>query len=106
MTLRSEKVREYIKHLAAEFLERESDRTTMITVTDARVTKNFSRAIIFFTVFPEEKEEVALSFAKRHRSDLKDYAKKKLKMKRIPSFDFAIDKGEKNRQLIDELSRN
>ena len=106
MTLRSEKVREQIQHLAAEFLERESDRTTMITVTDACVTKNFNRAIIFFTVYPEEKEEVALSFAKRKHSDLKDYAKKKLRMRRIPSFDFAIDKGEKNRQLIDEISKS
>ena len=106
MPLRSEKVREQIKHLAAEFLERESDRTTMITVTDARISDNFSRATIFFTVYPEDKEEVALSFANRHRSDLRDYTKKKMRIRRIPSFDFAIDKGEKNRQLIDELSKS
>lgn len=106
MSLRTERVSELLRHLAAEFLERESDRTTMITVTDARISNNLNRATIFFTVYPEEKEDVALAFAKRQRREFKDFVKKKSRMKRIPMFDFAIDEGEKNRQHIDRLSKD
>lgn len=106
MSLRTERVRELLIHQAAEFLERESDRTTMITVTDAHISNNLSQATIFFTVYPEEKEDIALAFAKRQRGEFRAFVKKKLRMKRIPMFDFAIDKGEKNRQHIDRLSEN
>ena len=41
MSLRDERMREQIKMLAAAFLGRESDRTTMITVTDATISKDF-----------------------------------------------------------------
>ncbi|MCH7529520.1 ribosome-binding factor A [Patescibacteria group bacterium] len=104
MSLRTERVRELLIHQAAEFLERESDRSTMITVTDARISNNLNRATIFFTVYPEEKEDAALAFAKRQSSEFRSFIKKKLNMKRIPMFEFAIDEGEKNRQNIDRLS--
>lgn len=105
MSLRTERVQEMLKAYAAEFIERESDRTTMITVTDLKLSKDFKNATIFFTVYPEDKEEYALLFAKRQLKDFRNYIKKKASMKRIPFFDFAIDEGEKNRQNIDELSR-
>lgn len=103
---RNSRVCEQIKMLAATFLERESDRTSMITVTGATVSKDFKNATVFFTVYPEEKEDVALKFVKRQRSGFRDYVKTHAAMKRIPFFDFAIDMGEKNRQRIDELSQN
>ena len=75
----------------------------MITVTDCRVSDNMRRALILITVLPEKGEEPALNFVKRKRSDFKNYVKSKTRMQFIPFFDFAIDKGEKNRQHIDEL---
>jgi ribosome-binding factor A len=61
---------------------------------------------IFFTVLPEEKQEAVLEFAKRKRSEFRDYIKTKTRLGRIPTFDFEIDLGEKHRQKIDEISRN
>lgn len=92
MSLRTEKVCKLIKGLAAEFLSRESDRTSVITVTRADVSSDFQNATIYFTVYPKESEKAALQFAKRRRSEFKKYAKEKIKMKRIPFFDFEIDK--------------
>ena len=105
MSLRRDKVIELIKGLAAEFLSRESDRTSIITVTRADISSDFKNATIYFTVYPEKSEEAALFFAKRKRSEFKKYAREKINMKRIPFFDFEIDMGEKNRQQIDKLSK-
>ena len=100
---KSEKIRELLKHLAAEFLERESDRLTMITVTDVVFSERTNTSTIFVTVFPENKEKLALDFVKRKRSDFRDFVKTKSNFRIIPFFDFAIDKSEKNRQRIERI---
>jgi ribosome-binding factor A len=103
---RDEKLKELIREVAAEYLERESNRTSLITVTSVSLSDRGRRATIFFTVLPEDKEEGALGLAKRKRSDFREYFSQKARMRALPFFDFAIDKGEKNRQHIDEISRN
>ncbi len=100
------KLQELIRANAAEFLQRESNYTSMITVTSVSVSDRGTRATIFFTVLPEDKENGALGLAKRKRAEFRDYFAKKARMRMLPFFDFAIDKGEKNRQQIDEISRN
>lgn len=95
---------EELAHLAAEFLESESNRQSMITITRADVAPNLSNAVIYFTVFPEAQEEYALDFAKRKRTEFRSYVKANMPIRRLPFFDFKIDDGEKNRQLLDTLS--
>ncbi|MDO8510207.1 MAG: ribosome-binding factor A [bacterium] len=102
--VRNEKVAELLKHLAAEFLQSESNRRSLITVTGIRLKDDLSKAAILVTVYPAEKEEAALDFIKRRVSDLKDYVKKHSRLGRVPLLSFEIDAGEKNRQKIDELS--
>ena len=106
MTLRQEKVRENIKNLVAQFLGRESNRTSLITVTNADLSRDFKKSTIFITVLPDSSEKSALDFVKRQRSDIRSFVKSKLSMKTTPFLDFEIDYGEKNRQRIDELSSN
>jgi ribosome-binding factor A len=103
---RDEKLKEIIRETAAEFLQRESNYTSMITVTSVSVSDRGKRATIFFTVLPEDKEEGALGLAKRKRAEFRDYFAKKARLRALPFFDFAIDRGEKNRQNIDEISRS
>ena len=98
-------IKEIVKKAAAEFVSLESDRTSLITVTDVSFSKDYKNAAISVTVFPQENEEKALSFLKRKRKDFKDFVKKNTKLQIIPFFDFEIDKGEKARQSIDELLR-
>ncbi|MBX4210528.1 ribosome-binding factor A [Candidatus Parcubacteria bacterium] len=104
MSIQDEKIIELVKNLAAKFLQHESNLTSMITVTGADLRSKGRESTIFITVFPTDKEEDALQFAKRMRSDFRDYVKENSRMRTIPFFDFEIDLGEKNRQRIDELS--
>ena len=102
---RKEKVSNLIKELAATFLERENNHTSLITVTDCKTSPDLKRATVFVTVLPDEKEHDALDFAKRKRGELREYLKKNMQTKSIPFIDIEIDRGEKNRQKIDELLR-
>ena len=103
MPRREEKVANLIKELSAVFLERESNLTSLLTVTSASISPDLKNATILITVLPEEKENEALEFAKRKRGDLREYLRENLKTKNIPFLDIALDRGEKNRQKIDEL---
>ncbi len=102
---RKEKVANYIKELAAEFLAKENNRTSLITVTSADCSPDLKRATIYITVLPSDKERVALEFAKRKRAEFREFLKKHMTTKNIPFIDIAIDLGEKHRQRIDELLR-
>ena len=106
MSQRNEKVANNIKELAAQFLGRENNRTSLITITACTVSPDLKRATIFMTVLPSSKEENALGFVKRNLKDLREFLKKNMPIKIIPFLDVAIDQGEKNRQKIDELLRN
>ena len=106
MTNRNEKVANQIKELAAQFLERENDRTSLITLTTTSCSPDLKRATIFITVLPESKEAAALSFVKRQLRGLREFLRKNMPMKVIPFLEVEIDLGEKNRQKIDELLRN
>jgi ribosome-binding factor A len=102
---RNEKVANNIKELSAQFLSREDNRTSLITVTACTTSPDLKRATIFVTVLPVEKEGSALSFIKRNLKELREFLKKNMPIKIIPFLSVEIDMGEKNRQKIDELLR-
>ena len=102
---RRDKMVSLIKEVSARFLEEESNRTSLITVTNCIVSEDIKRATIFISVLPTDKENAAIGFAKRKRGELRQVLKKNLNTKIIPYLDIEIDKGEKNRQKIDELLR-
>ena len=89
---------------AAMFLQEQSNRTSMITVTNVDLSRDSKNATIFFTVLPQTSEAAALDFAMRQRSDFTKFVHDKTKIARVPMVVFAIDGGEKNRQHIDKLS--
>jgi ribosome-binding factor A len=103
---RPEKVANHLKELAAEFLARENNKTSLITVTAATCSPDLKQATIYITVLPNSKEKTALLFAKRKRGEIREYFKKNMEIKTIPFVDIAIDLGERNRQKIDELLKN
>ncbi|MAZ67634.1 hypothetical protein CL652_02610 [bacterium] len=103
-TQRQQQVSEQIAHLAAEFLGKESNRQSMLTVTRADISPDLENATVFFTVIPDEYEGAALDFAKRKRTEFRTFVKKHTQLRRLPFFDFEIDRGEKHRQHLDTLS--
>ena len=106
MINRTEKIANIIKELSAQFLEKENNHTSLLSVTSCTVSPDLKRATIFISVLPIEKERGALGFAKRNRGELRAFLKKNLNIKNIPFIDIDIDQGEKNRQRIDELLRD
>lgn len=96
---------ETIAHLAGDFLARESSGQSLVTVTRAEVSHDLKTVTVYFSVLPEKYEESALNFAKRKRADFREYLKEHSVLRYLPTIDFALDMGEKNRQRIEELTR-
>ncbi|MEK7081414.1 MAG: ribosome-binding factor A [Patescibacteria group bacterium] len=103
--LKLAKMRSIIMELAGSFIEAESNRTSLITVTDCRVSEKMREATVFFTVFPEEKEKVVMEFLQRKGRDFQKYIRGNARMRNAPFVTFELDMGEKHRQKIDELLR-
>jgi len=105
MNQRDTKIREMIRELAADFFSRESKKRSLITITDVELRSRGGTAVILVTVLPENQEESAVEFMGRQLTDFKEYVKDHSKIQRIPFFLVAIDRGEKNRQRLDEISK-
>jgi ribosome-binding factor A len=105
MSNRTEKIEEQIRQVASVLIERESNKTALITVTRVELEERGRNATIYISVLPESGEESALNFLKRKRSELKTEIKRHLSIGTIPFLDVAIDTGEKARQRIDSLLR-
>lgn len=99
------KVEQEVLGLVQDFFQRESSGLSLITVTRVDISANMENGTVFITVLPEDKEEAAINFAKRMRTDMRKYVMKRLPIKVIPFFEVEIDYGEKNRQHIDEILR-
>ena len=100
---RHKRLTEAIKQHAANFLEHESNRQSLITVTNARLSSDIKHIEILLSVYPETQEAVACSFAKRRVADFRTYLKQHARLKFIPRITFELDQGEKNRRRVEEL---
>lgn len=98
-------IEQQVLGITQDFFQRESSGLSMITVTRTDVSKDMKHGTIFISVLPENKEEAAINFAKRMRSELRHYVMKRLPVKVIPFFEVEIDFGEKNRIHVDDLLR-
>jgi ribosome-binding factor A len=103
---RTERIIRIIKEAAANFMQKESNGASLITITDVRLSNDEKYVNILFTVLPDDKEEAVLEFTKRMRSEFRQYIKQNTKLGRIPTFDFQIDLGEKHRQKLDTIPLN
>ena len=103
---RKEKIEEQVKEIAALLIERESNKTALITVTRVVLDEKGRTGTIFVSVLPESGENSAINFLKRKRKELKAELTNRLSIHPIPFLDVAIDVGEKARQTIDALLKS
>jgi ribosome-binding factor A len=106
MNFKDEKLKDQIIKWAAEFLQKESNGSSLITVTGVKLTREAKEATILLSILPEDKQEEALGFTRRQLGEFREFMNKKVKTGRIPFFHFDLDRGEKHRQRIDELLIN
>jgi ribosome-binding factor A len=104
MSQRQEQLQERLRETAAEFLSRESNRKSLVTVTAAHVSEDGRRARVYITVLPDDYEDEAVNFANRNRHEFGKFFESKVRGARIPHTEFVLDRGEKMRQRLDELS--
>ncbi len=102
---RTPKIEEAIKEIAARFVERESNKTSLITVTRAELHERGRAATIYITVLPETGEDSAINFLKRKRVDLRTAIKEGVNTRNIPFIDVEIDTGAKALHTIEALLR-
>ena len=103
MSDRDEIYKQQLQSVAADFVSLHSNRQSLITVTDAKLTDRRSTVTFYVSVFPEEAEGPAIGFLMRKRGECKQYLMDKTRNKTIPHVEFALDEGEKNRQRVDQL---
>lgn len=102
---RHERREDYIKELAGEFISRESNRTSLITVTRISLSDHEDKATIFISVLPENQENAVMDFLSRNVREFRGFVMEKIRNGKTPFFTFEIDKGEKLVRKIDELSK-
>jgi len=88
---RQKRVEELIREIASNLIARESNRTSLITVTRINISPDLKKCDIYVSVFPENAQESALNFLKRKRKELRSEVKSKANLRNIPFFDFNID---------------
>ncbi len=103
--VRDDRFKEVLMHETARFVSNESNRKSLITVTNVALSGDKKRANILVSVLPESQEMAALDFLRRNIRDLAEFLEKNTKLHRIPFISFDIDQGEKNRQRIEEISK-
>ncbi len=100
---RDQREQDIIRELASKYIAKESNRTSLVTVTNVILGNKGKDVTICFTVLPEIREGSVLEFLRRKRADFRNYMKENARLPIIPFVEFAIDAGEKNRQNIDRL---
>ena len=103
MTHRQEKLTSLYTDLISTFILRLRLQKNLVTVTGVELSKDSKYAKIFISIYPEGKEKEALKILQGNRQKVREFIGSKTSMKFLPRFDFEIDKGEKNRQKIEEL---
>ncbi len=100
---REERITHILKELSSDFLSKESNRQSLVTVTKVEFSTRSKQATIYISVLPDHKAEAALDFSKRQRAALRAYIKSKSRLSILPFLDIKLDAGEKNRQNVDRL---
>lgn len=86
-----DKIVSALVHTAAEFINRESNRQSLITVTRVDMDDRAREALIFISVYPDDKAYAALDFLNRNSDEFKKFVRTKLRMKDIARYRFLQD---------------
>jgi ribosome-binding factor A len=91
MSHRKEKVQELLRHLAAEFLKKESGPNSLITVTGVDFDQKKNQASISVSVYPKEREPQVFDFVSRQKRNFIEYLKDNSRLRTIPFISFVVE---------------
>jgi len=103
MKHREEKRSEYIRELIAEYVGRESNGSSLVTVTRFEMSDRGDIGTFYVSVMPETQEQAVTDFLTRHLSPIRQHVMSHIPSGRIPFLSLEIDHAEKLRRKIDSL---
>ncbi len=103
MNQRHTTIERLLQEAAAQYLNTQSNKTSLITITGTKLSKSRNMITFLVSIFPESSEGPAIGFLMRKRGDCKKYLKDKTRIQHMPHVEFELDSGEKNRQKVDDL---
>lgn len=102
-THHDQKLEQAVMEAAANFIARESNRTSLITVTGIKIGHGAKQATVFISVLPSEAAADAMNFLKRKRGEMREFITSQVAIRQAPFMDIEIDPGAKNAQNIDAI---
>ncbi|HRH55454.1 MAG TPA: ribosome-binding factor A [Candidatus Paceibacterota bacterium] len=105
MSARDERAISILLEAAGRYISREAGRGTLITPTRATLSSDRKNATIYVSVFPEGQDAKAIEFLMRHKDLFRNDLKKTTRFSRLPFIRFEIDRGEKARQHLEDVTR-
>ena len=103
--IKSQRETASLKRAIAEFVALESNRSSLITVTNVELLNRGKIARVSLTVFPDHQEPAVLDFLNRKKRDIGDFLKKKIMIGFLPKVMFRIDQGQKSSESVFEIIR-
>ena len=88
--IKDERLISAIHTAAAEFINRESNRTSLVTVTKV-VMSDEKHAQIFVSVYPQKDARAVVDFLERQHKEFLAFVKKTVKLHFIPNMSFLLD---------------
>lgn len=76
--------------------------SVLITITDAEVIKDLSRAVVKFSVYPSEKSEEILKILEKKRNHFQYLLLRKMNIKPMPQISFKIDLGPEKAAIVEK----
>jgi ribosome-binding factor A len=86
-----ERAESIIQKLVSEFINRESNRQSLITVTEVKLDPKTRKTLVFISAYPEKDTRAAVEFLNRRRDDVRMYFKKNSKLAGLPRITFLAD---------------
>ncbi|MBK7090475.1 MAG: 30S ribosome-binding factor RbfA [bacterium] len=110
---RTDRLRVQIKEIISEIIQRKlkDPHVGMITITEVTVTRDLSEAVVFYSVFGDTlvRKETNKTLD-RARGFIQSELGKTMKIRRVPSLRFEIDKsvdqGLRIQHLLDQIQEN
>ncbi len=102
---RQDRVREQIMREMAELVRTglKDPRAGFITITEVEVTRDYSHATIYYTVFDEETREVTAEALERAKGFLRSELAKRITVFRTPELHFKYDESISHGMAISSL---
>lgn len=88
--IKDERLLSAIHTAAAEFINRESNRTSLVTVTKVLMSDE-KHAQIFVSVYPQKDARAVVDFLGRQHKEFLAFLKKTVKLHFIPNMEFLLD---------------